>query len=51
VVRSEATIADRNKTLVPVTIEPCDRPVMFELMQTADLTHWQGDPGDPAWLA
>jgi TolB-like protein/Flp pilus assembly protein TadD len=50
-VRSEATIADRNKALVPVTIESCDRPVMFELMQTAELSHWQGDADDPAWLA
>jgi TolB-like protein/lipoprotein NlpI len=50
-VRSEATIADRNKTLVPVTIEPCNRPVMFELTQTADLSHWQGEAGDPAWKA
>jgi TolB-like protein len=48
-VRAEATIADRNKTLVPVTIEPCERPVMFELTQTADLAHWTGTPDDPAW--
>jgi TolB-like protein/Flp pilus assembly protein TadD len=50
-VRAEATIADRNKTLMPVTIEPCERPVMFELTQTADLTHWHGQGDDPAWLA
>ncbi len=50
-VRAEATLADRNKTLVPVMIEPCDRPIMFELTQTADLTHWEGAPADPAWLA
>ena len=48
-VRAEATIADRNKTLVPVMIEPCDRPIMFELTQTADLTHWRGDDNDRAW--
>jgi TolB-like protein len=48
-VRAEATIADRNKTLMPVTIEPCERPVMFELTQTADLTHWSGAPDDPEW--
>jgi TolB-like protein len=48
-VRAEATIADRNKTLMPVTIEPCERPVMFELTQTADLTHWTGTQEDPAW--
>ena len=28
-VRAEATLADRNKTLVPAMIEPCERPIMF----------------------
>ncbi len=37
-VRAEATLADRNKTLVPCMIEPCERPIMFELTQTADLS-------------
>ena len=50
-VRAEATIADRCKTLVPVTIEPCERPIMFELTQTADLSHWTGDAADRAWQA
>ena len=50
-VRAEATIADRCKTLVPVTIEPCERPIMFELTQTAELSHWAGDVADRAWLA
>lgn len=48
-VRAEATIADRCKTLVPVMIEPCERPIMFELTQTAELSHWVGDAGDMAW--
>ena len=50
-VRAEATVADRNKTLVPVMIEPCERPIMFELTQTADLIHWTGAPDDTAWLS
>jgi TolB-like protein len=50
-VRAEATLADRNKTLLPVTIEACERPIMFELTQTADLAHWQGERGDRVWLA
>jgi TolB-like protein len=50
-VRAEATLADRNKTLVPCMIEACDRPIMFELTQTAELMHWQGDAADKAWLA
>ena len=49
--KAEATLADRNKTLVPCTIEPCDRPIMFELTQTADLAHWHGEPADKMWLA
>jgi adenylate cyclase len=48
-VRAEATLADRNKTLMPVMIEHCDRPIMFELMHTADLSHWNGDPNDLVW--
>lgn len=50
-VRAEATIAHRAKTLFPVTIEKCDKPVMFELTQTADLCNWRGEVGDPAWQA
>jgi len=50
-VRAEATLADRNKTLVPCMIEPCERPIMFELTQTAELSHWQGGVNDRAWLA
>jgi TolB-like protein/Flp pilus assembly protein TadD len=50
-VRAEATIAHRNRTLAPVMIEPCERPVMFELTQTADLVEWRGAEDDKAWLA
>jgi TolB-like protein len=50
-VRAEATQADRNGTLVPAMIEPCNRPIMFELKQTADLSNWSGEPDDPAWQA
>ena len=50
-VRAEATLADRNNTLVPCTNEPCERPIMFELTQTAELSHWQGAPDDRAWVA
>ena len=50
-VRAEATLADRNRTLVPARIEACDLPIMFELTQTADLSHWQGESGDAAWRA
>ncbi len=50
-VRAEATLADRNKTLLPAMIEPCERPIMFELTQTAELSHWDGAADDKAWLA
>ena len=48
-VRAEATLADRNKTLAPVIVEPCERPIMFELTQTADLCHWRGQADDRVW--
>jgi TolB-like protein len=50
-VRAEATLADRNRTLVPARIGTCDLPIMFELTQTADLSHWQGEARDPTWKA
>lgn len=48
-VRAEATIADRRKKLVPVIIEPCERPIIFELTHTADLSGWTGDRCDDPW--
>src|SRR3954468_11157735 len=48
-VRAEATLADRGGTLVPVMIEPCERPIMFELTQTLDLSNWAGERTDPRW--
>lgn len=50
-VRAEATLADRKRTLVPVMIEPCEKPIMFELTQTADLTGWAGEANHRQWLA
>lgn len=50
-VRAEATLADRRHKLAPVIIEPCDRPIIFELMHTADLSDWTGDQDDPRWKA
>lgn len=48
-VRAEATQADRKNKLVPAMIEPCDRPVIFELTHTADLCDWTGDINDIHW--
>ena len=48
-VRAEATLADRRNKLVPAIIEPCDRPIVFELTHTSELSEWQGDRSDPRW--
>jgi len=48
-VRAEATLADRQKTLAPVIIEACERPIMFELTHTPDLSRWSGARDAPAW--
>lgn len=48
-VRAEATEAKATGRLVPVMIEPCKRPVIFELIHTADLTGWSGDVTDTRW--
>lgn len=49
-VRAEATLADRHRKLVPVIIESCDRPIIFELTHTTDLADWTGDPADSRWM-
>ena len=48
-VRAEATLADRRNKLVPAIIEPCDRPIVFELTHTSDLAGWQGDRSNAEW--
>lgn len=48
-VRAEATLADRRNKLAPAIIEPCDRPIIFELTHTADLSDWTGDVTDTHW--
>ncbi len=48
-VRAEATIGQRKSSLMPAMIEECDRPLLFELIQTADLIKWDGDRNDAEW--
>jgi hypothetical protein len=48
-VRAEATLADRRNKLVPAIIEPCDRPIIFELTHTAELAGWGGDRSESRW--
>lgn len=48
-VRAEATLGERTSSIVPAMIEEADRPIMFELVQTADLVGWNGDEADARW--
>ncbi|HTY94097.1 MAG TPA: TIR domain-containing protein [Steroidobacteraceae bacterium] len=48
-VRAEASQAARYGSLMPVMIEPCELPIMFELTHAADLSGWRGDEVDPRW--
>jgi hypothetical protein len=48
-VRAEATQANANNRLLPVMIEPCRRPIIFELTHTVDLSEWAGNADDPTW--
>jgi TolB-like protein len=48
-VRAEATQARATQRLVPVMIEPCKRPIMFELTHAADLEGWSGNNADSRW--
>ena len=48
-VRAEATLADRRNKLAPAIIEPCDRPIIFELTHAAELSDWTGDLTDMRW--
>jgi hypothetical protein len=48
-VRAEATQADRANKLVPVKIDACELPIIFELTHTADLPEWKGDRSDAGW--
>lgn len=48
-VRAEATLGQRTATVIPAMIEDAERPIMFELTQTADLIGWDGDRTNGNW--
>lgn len=48
-VRAEATLGERSSAVVPAMIEDADRPILFELVQTADLIGWDGDRSEERW--
>jgi len=48
-VRAEATLGERYSAVIPAMIETADRPILFELTQTADLIGWDGDRSEQRW--
>lgn len=48
-VRAEATLGERTSTVIPAMIQDTERPIMFELTQSADLIGWDGDREDSHW--
>ena len=48
-VRAEATLGERSSAVVPAMIEDAERPIMFELTQSADLIGWDGDREENRW--
>jgi len=46
-VRAEASYGQDR--IAPVRIEPCDLPIKFHLIETADLTDWNGDRTHSGW--
>lgn len=48
-VRAEATLGERTSTVIPAMIQDAERPIMFELTQSADLIGWDGDHEDNRW--
>ncbi|WP_373004773.1 SUMF1/EgtB/PvdO family nonheme iron enzyme [Hyphomonas sp.] len=49
-VRAEATLGERYSTVIPAMIATADRPILFELTQTADLIGWDGDRSEQRWV-
>jgi hypothetical protein len=49
-VKTEAAEAEARNMLVPAMIEPTPLPLEFKRIQTADLSHWDGEPGHPELL-
>ncbi len=48
---AETTHASNEQRLVPCTVRSCHPPIPFNMIQSADLSHWRGNPDDPDWLA
>ncbi len=48
---AESNHANNRRALVPALLKRCDPPIPFNMIQSADLTHWRGDGADPEWRA
>ncbi len=48
-VKEEASVGKSRGRLLPVRIDPVDPPLGFGLIQTADLSEWNGDTKDSHW--
>jgi len=48
-VLGETTDAHNRKVLAPAMLRRCDPPIPFNMIQSADLTHWRGNGDDPDW--
>lgn len=49
-VKGEADYAREQGTYVPVFVVPCKLLPPFNQIQTEDLSRWQGEASDPAWI-
>jgi hypothetical protein len=48
-VRSEASVGDERRILIPVIIEQVRLPIAFKLIQTEDLSQWAGEREAESW--
>lgn len=48
-VRAEATLGERSSVVIPAMIQDAERPIMFELTQSANLIDWDGDREESRW--
>jgi hypothetical protein len=50
-VAAETQSGHARQAMVPVMIQRCTPPIPYNMIQSADLTHWKGDADDAEWMA
>lgn len=50
-VLAETSFADGQKKLAPAIVQSCVPPIPYNMVQSADLTRWRGNPDDLEWVA